>query len=352
MNLKLFDRNSVVLKEMARSSCVYIYGAGDFGRDIYHFLSEQGVHVQAYVVDDKYYDENRGDMVRLHDCLAQIKKQKGYLVWGIAMPSVLRAALKRDDLSDVVYLTYDAYQMWRDTMFAHKHEAEFSKARELFADEYSKKVFDAYLKIYDGDPSDDIELAEDGTYFNALTSQYVHRGGIVDCGAYTGDSIRSFVNAYGTDRKIFAFEPDEKNYSMLLANTKGLDVVAIHAGVWSSQTTLQFSSGKDAASGIQNDGTTQIKTDTIDHVVGEHKIAFIKMDVEGCELEALKGAAHVIQRDMPVLAISAYHKQEDLLTLPRFIAECENKDFRYDVFLRHHGCTVPELVLYGIPRKR
>ena len=166
------------------------------------------------------------------------------------------------------------------------------------------------------------------------------------------DAKYKFVNAYGKERKIFAFEPDAKNYSKLLENTAGLDLVAVPVGVWSAQTTLYFSPGKDAASGVQEEGTIEIKTDTIDHVVGDHKIAFIKMDVEGSELEALKGAAHVIQRDMPVLAISAYHKQEDLITLPQFIAGCKNENFKYDIFLRHHGCTVPELVLYGIPRKR
>ena len=241
--------------------------------------------------------------------------------------------------------------MWQDKAFAHKHETEFAETRELLADERSKRVFDAYLKIYDGDPSDALTMAEDGTYFNDLTRD-VHEGGMVDCGAYTGDSIRAFVHTYGTDRKIFAFEPDEKNYSKLLANTAGLDVVAVSAGTWSSMTTLHFASGKDAASSIQAEGAIQIKTDTIDHVVGDHTIAFIKMDVEGSELEALKGATHVIRRDMPVLAISAYHKQEDLITLPRFIAGCGNADFRYEVFLRHHGVTVPELVLYGIPTRR
>ena len=350
MELKLFDRKSNVLKDMAKSSYVYIYGAGDFGKDIYRFLKMQGVHVQAYAVDDKYYDGDRQDTVRLHDCLTQIKQNNGYLIWGIAKPSTLQEALKSNDSLDV-YLTYDLYQMWEDRTFAHEHEAEFARTRELLADEHSKKVFDAYLKIYDGEPSDDIELAEDGTYFNTLTKN-IPEGGLVDCGAYTGDSILNFLNIYGKDRKIFAFEPDEKNYSKLSANTTGLDVVAVPAGVWSSRTTLQFSSGKDAASGIQQEGEVRIKTETIDHVVAEHKIAFIKMDVEGSELEALKGASYVIKRDMPVLAISAYHKQEDLITLPRFIADCENKNFRYDIFLRHHGCTVPELVLYGIPRKR
>lgn len=87
----------------------------------------------------------------------------------------------------------------------------------------------------------------------------------------------------------------------------------------------------------------------MDEVVGDEKVAFIKMDVEGAELEALKGARTVIERDMPVLAVSAYHRQEDLITLIPYIHSLCNNSERYDLYLRHHGVVQSELVLYAIP---
>ena len=91
---------------------------------------------------------------------------------------------------------------------------------------------------------------------------------------------------------------------------------------------------------------------TIDRAVGEEKVAFIKMDVEGAELEALKGAEGVIARDMPVLAISAYHRQEDLITLLPYISSLHNQKEHYELYLRHHGVVQAELVLYAIPVER
>ncbi len=73
------------------------------------------------------------------------------------------------------------------------------------------------------------------------------------------------------------------------------------------------------------------------------------MDVEGAELAALKGGRKVIERDMPILAISAYHRQEDLITLIPYISNLHNESERYNLYLRHHGVMAMELVIYGIP---
>ena len=73
-----------------------------------------------------------------------------------------------------------------------------------------------------------------------------------------------------------------------------------------------------------------------------------KNDIEGSELAALRGAKKTIQRDYPMLLISAYHKIDDLITLPQYIKSID-KENRYKLYLRHHALTRPELVLYAIP---
>lgn len=90
---------------------------------------------------------------------------------------------------------------------------------------------------------------------------------------------------------------------------------------------------------------------TIDKAVGSEKTAFIKMDIEGSELEALKGGRKVIERDMPVLAVSAYHRQEDLITLIPYISSLRNDKYKYEIYLRHHAATQTELVVYAVPVK-
>lgn len=71
------------------------------------------------------------------------------------------------------------------------------------------------------------------------------------------------------------------------------------------------------------------------------------MDIEGAELEALRGAEKTIQRDYPVLAISIYHKTEDVLEIPLYILELSN---RYQFYVRHYSTTASETILYAIYR--
>lgn len=122
-------------------------------------------------------------------------------------------------------------------------------------------------------------------------------------------------------------------------------------GVWDEDTILHFNNIGDQSSsiGTEGDGGSSVKCVSIDEIVMDTQVSFIKMDVEGAELRALSGAKHVITRDMPVLAISAYHKIDDLITLPQYIRSLAAAGHSYQLYLRHHGCVAAELVLYAIP---
>ena len=74
-------------------------------------------------------------------------------------------------------------------------------------------------------------------------------------------------------------------------------------------------------------------------------MTFIKMDIEGAELEALKGSREIIQRYRPRLAISAYHKKEDLVELPLYIKELVPE---YKLYIRHYSNAGVETVLYAV----
>jgi len=73
------------------------------------------------------------------------------------------------------------------------------------------------------------------------------------------------------------------------------------------------------------------------------------MDVEGAELESLKGAEKTIRRDRPKLAICIYHKPEDMTEIPLFIKELVPE---YKLYVRMHANDGSETVLYAIPSKR
>jgi len=75
-------------------------------------------------------------------------------------------------------------------------------------------------------------------------------------------------------------------------------------------------------------------------------VDFIKLDIEGFEKKALQGAAMLIKRCRPVLALSLYHKPADLWELPTLLFDlCAN----YNYYVRQHGCNSFECILYAIP---
>ena len=93
-------------------------------------------------------------------------------------------------------------------------------------------------------------------------------------------------------------------------------------------------------------GEVSIKADSIDNKLKGRKATYIKMDVEGSELEALKGSIETIKKYRPKLAISLYHKPEDVIEIPVFL---EKLDLGYKYYLRHYQTRMEETVLYSVP---
>ena len=80
-------------------------------------------------------------------------------------------------------------------------------------------------------------------------------------------------------------------------------------------------------------------------MVGE-RADFIKMDIEGAELYALKGARNTIETYHPILAICVYHRREDLITIPEYIRTLYEG---YKFYIRAYSLYSTELVLYAVP---
>ena len=73
------------------------------------------------------------------------------------------------------------------------------------------------------------------------------------------------------------------------------------------------------------------------------------MDIEGAEMKALLGAEKMIKKHIPYLAISVYHKVDDLITIPQYIEKSLPGVYEYR--LGYYGNNYRELVLYATPKK-
>ena len=97
------------------------------------------------------------------------------------------------------------------------------------------------------------------------------------------------------------------------------------------------------------------KNNRLDLICNNENVSLINMDIEGTELDVLKGAKNIIASNKPVIAPCAYHLPSDLYELPLYLKNiCEE----YEIFYRKYASTVrnrfcnAELVLYAVPQKR
>jgi FkbM family methyltransferase len=222
-------------------------------------------------------------------------------------------------------------------------------AREL-SDNKSRDVLDAVLTFRQTlDPHVLAPVVEPELYQSDGLLGYADDEVYIDGGAFDGDTIRLFsARVGGRYTRIYAFEPDPKTFATLKQNFAAEPrVELINAGLYDRKQTLRFRDDASRGAIFAADGGSEIEVTTIDDVVGEERVTFIKMNIEGAEIDALKGAARTIRRWRPKLAISAYHRPSDLWCIPRLVRWLRED---YGLYLRQHDGGVIETVLYGLPR--
>lgn len=97
--------------------------------------------------------------------------------------------------------------------------------------------------------------------------------------------------------------------------------------------------------------TDKVSTITIDNLVVEHKLHkldFIKMDIEGAEMNALKGAIHSITTFRPTLAIAIYHQISDFVNVMKFINDL---NLGYQFYLGHYTVNAQETIYLQLQGK-
>ena len=153
----------------------------------------------------------------------------------------------------------------------------------------------------------------------------------------------------GHVKKIYAMETDPENYAICLkkkALTGFQEAEVLPLGEWSSRTTLRFDATSNTSSHIGEEGDIRVSVAPIDEIVDPaDRVTMIKMDVEGAELEALRGAKETILRDKSKLAICIYHKTEDMTGIPLYIKELVPE---YKLYIRHHTDIQVVTVLYAV----
>ena len=243
--------------------------------------------------------------------------------------------------------THPSQRMKNEKQFFSEHTQELKAAYDSLEDDRSRSVFENILRFR---VTRDWSFLEKSMGKDSRSTQYLapeilfsDHEIIVDCGAYTGDTAEKFYKSIPGCR-VIALEPDEKNFE-LLQQCKLEGLKAINAGAWSEDTTLRFSDTGGETSAIDLSGNSEIKVVALDHISECQLATYIKMDIEGAELEALKGAENIIKSRKPKLAICIYHKPQDFFEIPLYIKKL-NPD--YKLFVHHHVDDISDTVLYAV----
>jgi len=176
---------------------------------------------------------------------------------------------------------------------------------------------------------------------------------VIDCGGCWGDSPLYFASKGAG--KVYSYEFIPSNLAVFCKNIdinpKYRDVISIvENAVWSnSDVQLSYcDSGPSSRVGDSQQYEGKTSTLSIDDLVEREikgPVSFIKMDIEGAEVPALEGARKTIAEFGPKLAISVYHKPDDLFKIPALIKEIRGD---YKFYLDYYTTVGYEIILYGV----
>jgi len=254
---------------------------------------------------------------------------------------------------------------------------KLNKVRSLLADSRSQIVYDSLITARTTDNPHELylslcEIISDDQYFPKFVPSFLPLKDeiFVDGGAYYGDTIQA-LRKLGEEKRvykhIYAFEPDPINFEILCQYVSDdPDITCYKKGLYSKDTFVEFFSDTVSyrskikefvredrifnntyfSQWLSPGESIKIEACSIDNLIKD-RVTFIKMDLEGSEPVALKGAENTIRLNKPKLAICIYHNIEDFWEIPLYIKEIVPE---YKLYLGHHGigfCCL-ETVLYAL----
>lgn len=314
---------------------IVLYGMGDGADKILSIFETKGIKCADIFASDEFVRGHSFHGVRVKK-LSEIEELYGEVT------VVLAFATSRDEMIERIFKIAEKHTVLAPdvpvagiTLFTKEffmlHKKEFEKAYSLLIDDESRATYERIINFKIGG---DIALLKPFFEKQRVYSELLNFEGetIVDLGAYDGDTVREFITADKNYKKIFALEPDPKNFKKLVRNTEGVrDVIPLNFGAWNKAQTGFFSSESSRNSAMSVKGK-EVRLVSVDEVIKE-PVSVLKMDIEGSELKAIEGAAQTIKECKPKLYICAYHRSEDMFALPLKIHEiCP--DYRF--YFAHH----------------
>jgi len=316
---------------------IVLYGMGNGADKIIAVLEKNGIAFDGIFASDGFQREKLFHGMKVESYAALKERFSDMIVllcFGSARPEVIEN-VKRISAEQELYApevpVFGGGLFNLDYYLENK--TKFDNIYNLLADEKSKQTFADVIKYkISGKLSYlfNCETETDEPYNSFLKLQSGES--FLDLGAYNGDTALEFAARNPNYGKIIAVEPDKKTFKKLIHNTESLANTECHNLCISDFTGMGhfgMKAGRNSSVSVEGALTP---FSTVDDLLENGKIDFIKMEVEGEELKAISGAEQTIKNYKPKMLISCYHRTEDLISLPEKVLGIRND---YKIYIRH-----------------
>ena len=311
---------------------IAVYGMGNGADKLFERLEKYGVTVSAVFASDGFVRGHsfRGYLVKSY---SSVIEEYGDPIIIVSFASSRQEVISTVASIDTEHETYIpdmpiAGEEYFDKDFYNAHYYEIKKAYDSLADDESRSLYAAMVRY---------KLFGKMEY---LLSGYCATDDIyrslpkkiecaVDAGAYNGDTVRELISYRSGVERIYAIEPDKRNFKKLskFVTEAGLEgmVRPVNAAVWNENADGEFTGSGNRNSSVSSTASYESRKESIPLVkidsLTDSAVDYIKYDVEGAEYEALEGSARIISQYRPALLVSVYHRSRDIFLLVNYLTD-------------------------------
>jgi FkbM family methyltransferase len=339
--------------EQTRGRKLVLYGVYA-GIDMFDFFEKNHISPLCFCDDDPI--KQGGKVLNLEVCsLEEVKKNYGKdVVFLITCNHVdsIKSLLIKKGYKDI-YFFPEFLMIKSDSFYDEELISQNSSKIEALADLLegeSLRVLKELLKRRrEGKGRENLkEIASYPPYFRTDIFNFTNREVFVDAGAYDGRTTVEFIDVVsGVFEAIHVFEPDKSNLMQCREQLQLLPgkIFVNESALYDRNCNLAFYASGTSDARVTDNGHVIVKAVRLDDYAFDSPPTFVKMDIEGAEMNALRGSVETIAEYKPKLAICIYHKPEDLWEIPLFIKKLVPE---YRIHIRHHSNFLTETVCYAV----
>lgn len=314
---------------------ILLYGMGNGAENLLDRLEENGITASGVFCSDGFVRDKIFRGFKLCD-YTSAKNRFGDMIvltaFGTQLPDVMdnikriagECELYVPDLPVVDGGVFDI-------CYAKEHKDDIRFIYDRLADEQSKRVFCGIIENkITGSLSSIVNCETDVSEAFENIIKPEPQGIFVDLGAYRGDTVFEYLRFAKTAKKIYAVEPDAKTFKKL--SLVDLPQMTAYNVAISDRDGISLFDNRSGRNSKLDKNGKPLQTRSVDSILDGGPCDYIKMDVEGAEALAVRGAKNTILEYKPKMCIAAYHRVEDIFEIPKQVLSI-NPD--YKVYLRH-----------------